>query len=195
MCGRYALYGPQSRYREHFAIREGFDLGPRFNVAPLQVMPVVRQNADGSREFLFARWGLIPSWVKDPDERNRPINAKAETVAIKPMFRHAFRKSRVLVPADGFYEWKTVASSKQPYLIRMRNDLPFGMAGLLEQWQGPEGKLQTFAILTTAPNPLMAEIHNRMPAIIKPEDYGAWLDPGLTDVEALQGLIGPYLID
>jgi putative SOS response-associated peptidase YedK len=192
MCGRYALYGPQSRYREHFGARAAFDMAPRFNVTPSQVLPVLRQTADGSRAFILARWGLIPSWVKDPGEFSHPINAKAETAAIKPMFRHAFRKSRVLVPADCFYEWKALANKKQPYLIRMRDASPFGMAALLEHWHGPEGDIQTFVILTTEPNPLMAEIHNRMPAIIRPEHYASWLDPGLTSVDTLQGMVTPY---
>lgn len=192
MCGRYAIYGPHSRYRDQFDTREGFDMAPRFNVAPSQRLPVVRQEPDGGRHFDFAKWGLIPSWVKNPAEIQHPINAKAETVAIKPMFRHAFRKSRILVPADAFYEWKVIAGKKQPFLIRMRDELPFGMAGLLEHWLSPEGDVQTFTILTTEPNPLMAEIHNRMPAIIRPEDFGQWLNPDMTDVETLHRMIGPY---
>jgi putative SOS response-associated peptidase YedK len=192
MCGRYTLYGPQSRHREHFGTAEDFDLAPRYNIAPSQSVPVVRQSSDGLRHFVIARWGLMPSWVKDPAELSHPINAKAETAAIKPMFRHAYRKSRVLVPADGFYEWKVIEGKKQPYLIRMRDESPFGMAGLLEHWQGPEGEVLTFAVLTTEPNTLMADIHNRMPVIVKPEDYGRWLDPGLSDVAELQKLVGPY---
>ena len=192
MCGRYVIFGPPSRYRDHFETGEAFDMGPRFNVAPSQILPVVRQHSDGRRDFVFARWGLIPSWVKDPATLNKPINAKAETAAIKPMFRHAWRKNRILVPADAFYEWKVVAGVKQPYLIRMRDGAPFGMAGLLEHWQSPEGDVQTFAVLTTEPNPLMAQIHNRMPAIVRPEDYRSWLDPDLTDVTALQAMLGPY---
>lgn len=192
MCGRYVIHGPSSRYQEHFDTRSGFDMAPRFNVAPSQVLPVVRQDAEGHRDFMPARWGLLPSWVKDIEGMPQPINAKAETAAIKPMFRHAFRKSRVLVPADAFYEWKLVEGRKQPWLIRMRDQSPFGMAGLLEHWSGPTGEIKTFALLTTAPNPLMAEIHDRMPVVIKPEDYGRWLDPALVDVEELQGMIGPY---
>src|ERR1035437_2935557 len=108
------------------------------------------------------------------------------------MFRHAFRQSRVLVPADYFYEWKPVAGQKQPYLIHMKDNEPFGMGGLLEFWQVPAGEVATFTILTTAPNALMAEIHNRMPVIIRPENYAEWLDPGLNDVNRLHTLIGPY---
>lgn len=192
MCGRYALYGPHSRLQAHFATTNDLDPAPHFNIAPSQTVPVVRLSPEGQRDFLLARWGLIPSWVKDPAELNQPINAKAETAALKPMFRHAFRKSRVLVPADCFYEWKLVAGKKQPYLVRMRDESPFGMAGLLEHWAGPEGEILTFAILTTEPNPLMAGIHTRMPAIVQTQDYEQWLDPKLSDVERLQAMLGPY---
>ncbi len=167
-------------------------MAPRFNVAPSQTLPVLQQDAAGQRHFIAARWGLLPSWIKDPAEMPHPINAKAETAAIKPMFRHAFRKSRVLVPADAFYEWQLVAGRKQPWLIQMRDASPFGMAGLLEHWTGPAGEIRSFTLLTTAANPLMAAIHDRMPVIIKPADYARWLDPGRTDVGELQGMIGPY---
>lgn len=192
MCGRFVLKSPPTELVTRFGTDECTDFHPRYNVAPTQVVPVVRQLSDGGRHVVMARWGLMPSWMKDPAEFNHPINAKAETAAIKPMFRHAFRKSRVLVPADGFYEWKVIEGKKQPYLIRMRDASPFGMAGLLEHWQGPDSEILTFAILTTEPNPLMADIHNRMPVIVKPEDYGSWLNPELSDVAELQKLVGPY---
>lgn len=192
MCGRYALYGPSSRYREHFATENEFDFPPRFNIAPSLLLPVVRQDIEGRRSFLTARWGLIPSWVQEPSEIQHPINAKSETAALKPMFRHAYRTSRVLVPADAFYEWKPEAGGKQPYLIHMRDSAPFGMAGLLERWQGPSGELLTFTILTVEANPLMAEIHNRMPVIIRPEDYDRWLAPSMVDVSVIQSMVGSY---
>ena len=122
-----------------------------------------------------ARWGLIPSWVSDTDEMQKPFNAKAETAALKPMFRHAYRSSRILIPADAFYEWMP-RDGKQPYLIKLRDDEPMGMGGLLECWHGHEGDIMTFTILTIHANPLMAGIDDRMPIIIKPEDYPAWLD-------------------
>ena len=178
MCGRFALYAPISRHRDHFNVPDdGFDFSPRYNLAPSQVAPIIRADAAGNRTFLLALWGLIPSWAKVTEDLPKPINAKAETAAIKPMFRHAFRQSRVLVPADAFYEWKPLAGQKQPYLIHMKDYEPFGMGGLLEFWQGPAGEVATFTILTTAPNALMAEIHNRMPVIIRPENYAEWLDP------------------
>lgn len=191
MCGRYALYESSTHHRQHFAAMNELNFGQHFNIAPSQTVPVVRVDDAGIRKFSMARWGLIPSWVKDPEELQQPINAKAETAAIKPMFRHAFRTSRVLVPADAFYEWMPI-NGKQPYLIHMRNGEPMGMGGLLESWHGPEGEITTFTILTTTPNPIMAKIHDRMPVIIQPENYAAWLDPKLADVDKIQELIQPY---
>ncbi len=190
MCGRYALYGPHSRYRDHFDTANDLLFSASFNIAPSQTLPVVGTDESGRRLFVMARWGLIPSWVKDP-EALHPINAKAETAAIKPMFRRAFRSSRVLVPAAAYYEWKA-GNGKQPYLIRLRDGEPMGMGGLLEHWHGPDGEIVSFAILTTAANPLMADIHERMPVIIRPEDYAIWLDPQSTDVTQLQSLARPY---
>lgn len=148
MCGRFVLKTPPAELIPRFGVAEGFEFRPHYNIAPTQTVPVVRQSSDGQRHVVMARWGLMPSWMKDPAEFNHPINAKAETAAIKPMFRHAFRKSRVLVPADAFYEWKVIDGKKQPYLIRMRDASPFGTAGLLEHWQGPDREVLTFAILT-----------------------------------------------
>lgn len=191
MCGRYAIYGSPAKLKEHFGTANELDLKPRFNIAPTQTVPVVCLDETGNRVFTFARWGLIPSWVKDPEDLQHPINAKVETAAIKPMFRHAFRKSRVLVPADAFYEW-VPRNGKQPYLIRLREDEPMGMGGLLEHWQGPEGDVTTITILTTDANSLMAEIHSRMPVIIRPEDYADWVDTNLTDVTKVQAMAQPY---
>jgi len=192
MCGRFILNSSPARLKDHFATANEPDAKPRFNIAPSQPVPVVRPGESGNREFTTAQWGLIPSWVKDPMQIQHPINAKAETAAIKPMFRHAYRKSRVLVPADGFYEWATKDGVKQPYLIRLRDGEPMGMGGLLEHWHGPEGDLATFTILTTSANSLMAKIHDRMPVIIKPEDYATWLDTNFTDVIKIQAMTLPY---
>ena len=168
------------------------DFADRHNIAPSQSVPVIRTDDKGSRLIALAQWGLIPSWTKVGDKLAKPINARTETAAIKPMFRHAFRKSRVLVPASGFYEWKVISGKKQPYLIHMKDDEPFGMGGLLEFWNSPTGEITTFTILTTSPNALMAEIHDRMPVIIAPDNYSEWLDPGVTDVSRLQALAVPY---
>lgn len=192
MCGRYALYGFPPKLQEHFGTTNELEFVPSFNIAPTQTVPVVRIDAAGQRTFTPARWGLIPSWVNDSTEVQQPINAKAETAAIKLMFRHAFRKSRVLVPADAFYEWQAVTDGKQPWLIRLKEDEPIGMGGLLEHWQGPQGEVLTFSILTNESNPLMAKIHDRMPVIIRPENYATWLDPEFTDVNQLQIMARPY---
>lgn len=191
MCGRYAVIGPHY-VPEILKVQGELTFESRYNLAPSQMAPVVIKEPSGDNLLTLAKWGLIPSWVKDPGELNHPINAKAETVAIKPMFRHAFRKSRVLVPASGFYEWQPVAGHKQPWFIRMQGGEPFAFGGLLEHWLGPEGDVATFTILTTAANGLMKPIHDRMPAIIPPAGYETWLDPEVTDVNVLLGLTKPY---
>lgn len=193
MCGRYALYGPSSRYSRRFGVPEDeCHFGDRYNVAPSLKLPVVRTAEDGSRHVIEAVWGLLPRWVQDPKAINHPINAKAETAATKPMFRHAYRHARVLVPAAGFYEWQVRESGKQPYFIRLADDEPMGFAGLLERWEGSDGLSLSFAILTTDANELMAPIHNRMPVIVRPSDYEAWLDPALTDPAMMDQLARPY---
>ena len=194
MCGRFALHAPPKRIQEQFGIANPMAHKPRYNIAPSQEVPVVRVTED-ARLLVLARWGLVPSWTKEPEKLPRPINAKAETAATKPMFRQAYRRSRILVPADCFYEWQTRAGRKQPYLIHMRDGAPFGMGGLLEHWGMPEADMLTFTILTTSANELMAGIHDRMPVIIKPEHYSAWLDPQLTDTAKIQPLIKPYPSD
>lgn len=191
MCGRFAIadrdYLPRT-----LKVRVPLVFEPRYNISPSQAVPVVRQMPDGDNVTVLAEWGLIPSWVKKPEEMSHPINAKAETVAIKPMFRNAFKSGRVLVPASAFYEWQKVVKGKQPWLVRMRDGEPFAFGGLIESWIGPEGDRTTFTILTTAANALMKPIHDRMPVIIKPEGYETWLDPKFRDVNILMGLALPY---
>ena len=189
MCGRYALYGPVSRLRERFDLAGGIDWEPRFNIAPGTDCPVIRADADGVRSLVAARWGLVPAWIKPDSRVSRPINAKAETAASKPMFRHAFRRSRVLVPASAFYEWVQTPAGKQPWLIRPANDAYFALGGLLEQWQGPDGEFTSFAILTTDASAAMRAIHERMPVIIDEHDWGHWLDPQFDDVARLQTIM------
>jgi len=191
MCGRFALYSSPEKIKTHFATVNELDQEPRFNIAPMQTVPVIRTDKTGKRVCTLARWGLIPSWVLDTDEMQQPINAKAETAAIKPMFRHAYRNSRILIPADAFYEWAP-RNGKQPYLIKLRGDEPMGIGGLLECWHGYEGDIMTFTILTTHANPLISHVYERMPVIIKPEDYAAWLDTKLTDILKIQAMAQPY---
>lgn len=192
MCGRYALYGPQSRLHEQFGVEPVPAWPERYNIAPSQLAPVVSADAGGARRILQAKWGLLPAWVKAPGERAQPINARIETAAEKPMFRHAFAKRRVLVPAAGFYEWAASGDHKQPWFIRPRDDVLFAFGALLEHWAGPEASVLSYAILTTAANDRMAPIHDRMPVIIQPEHYAAWLDPGVTEASRVRELAGSF---
>ncbi|MDE1981602.1 MAG: SOS response-associated peptidase [Betaproteobacteria bacterium] len=191
MCGRFALHSPAKSIQKQFGVAPGGEYSARYNIAPSQMVPVVRV-VEGERVLVPAKWGLMPHWEKESDKGPHPINARAETAAIRPMFRQAFRNRRILVPADAFYEWRRLERGKQPYLIHMKDGAPFGMGGLLEYWEAPQGEVITFTILTTTANPLMAPIHDRMPVIIHPDHYEAWLDPELKDVSKIQALIGPF---
>lgn len=191
MCGRFAQYSSPKVIQKQFGTTNETEARPRYNVAPSQSVPVVRV-MNGARVLVPAQWGLTPPWEKESDKGPHPINARVETAAIRPMFRQAFRSRRILVPADAFYEWRRLESGKQPFLIHMKDGIPFGMGGLLEHWESQEGEVVTFAILTTAANSLMAPIHDRMPVIIRPDHYEAWLDPDLKDVSKVQMLISAY---
>jgi putative SOS response-associated peptidase YedK len=199
MCGRFTLRAPSSVVAAQFGVFEMPPFTPRFNVAPTQPVAVVRY-APGAeeleRELVWLRWGLVPSWAKDPAIGNKMINARAETVAQKPSFRAAFRRRRCLVAADGFYEWQRTGRQKQPYFIRMQDDRPFAFAGLWESWEGADhSALETCTLLTTEPNELMEPIHNRMPVILRAEDYGQWLDPAIQTPEPLAPLLRPFPSD
>jgi putative SOS response-associated peptidase YedK len=179
MCGRFTLTAEIDLLMDWFEIDElapGFGLQPRFNIAPSQEIVAIVSN-EGKRRAGFLKWGLVPFWAKDPSIGHKMINARAETVPEKPSFKHAFKKRRCIIPADGFYEWKKEGKQKQPKYIKMKNDKPFGFAGLWEKWTDEEGNpVHTCTILTTEPNELMAEIHNRMPVILSKENYANWLD-------------------
>ncbi|KAM3102735.1 SOS response-associated peptidase [Phormidesmis sp. 146-12] len=192
MCGRFT----QSLTGE--AIASAFDLDdipdwtPRYNIAPTQTVPAILSES-GDRTFKALRWGLIPTWAKDPAIGARLINARSETVTEKPSFRSAFKKRRCLITADGFYEWQKTQGKKQPFYFRLENGQTFGFAGLWEQWSSPEGDLwQTCTILTTDANLLLSQVHDRMPVMLHPEDYDRWLDPQNQDTDALQALLRPY---
>lgn len=191
MCGRFVQATPGEVIAEVFGLPEVPQLAPRYNVAPTQEAAVVRQES-GSRELTFCRWGLVPSWAKDPTIGNRLINARAETLAEKPAFRRALRLRRCVVPVTGFYEWKREGAGKVPYFIRLKGGLPMALAGIWEVWQPPQGPvLETFAIITTEANAFMAPIHDRMPAILPLEAVALWLDEGRKDAEELQPLLVP----
>lgn len=192
MCGRFTQRHKAEEVVERFEVDpDDLIAQPRYNIAPSQTLAAVRQ-VEG-RELFACRWGLIPFWAKDPAIGNRMINARAETLAEKPSFRRAFAARRCLIPADGFYEWqKQGKGASRPFYIRLRDDGLFGFAGLWEEWKSPEGEVvTTCAIITVEPNELMAGIHNRMPAILKPEHEAAWLDRS-NDIPAVSNLLQPY---
>ncbi len=201
MCGRFALISDTERLAEIFGLDMAAVVGippavPRYNIAPTQPVIAVRLSPETrQRELTFFRWGLIPSWAKDMSMGARLINARSETVAEKPSFRAAFKRRRCIIPADGFYEWQKRDGRKQPFYIHATDDGVLGLAGLWEVWRDPEGNsLQTCTILTTRPNELVAPLHNRMPVILEPEDYGTWLDPGDQPELGLH-LLRPYPAD
>ena len=189
MCGRYTLTVPVDRLAAEFDLDEvRAELSPNFNVAPTQSVAAVVAE-DGSRRLETLRWGLVPSWADDPEIGSRMINARSETAPEKPSFRSAFRRRRCLIPADGFYEWKREEGGKQPFYIRMNDGRPFAFAGLWESWH--DGEVLSCTILTTSANPLVGEVHGRMPVILPAEDRDAWLDPE-AEREELVSLLRPY---
>jgi putative SOS response-associated peptidase YedK len=191
MCGRYVIISAPEAIRALFGYTEQPNFPPRYNVAPTQAVPIVRL-AEGKRQFALVRWGLIPSWVKDPWTFSLLINARGESVIDKPAFRAAMRRRRCLFPADGFYEWKEEGGRKRAYFIRMKSRTPMAFAGLWETWSGPNGEEQeTAAIVTTTANQTCAAIHDRMPAIIAPEAFDMWLDSGKVDAKVAEALIAP----
>jgi putative SOS response-associated peptidase YedK len=192
MCGRFVQYSDPEIYASHFDALTLFDLPPRYNVAPTQQVLVVR-TADERREFVPLRWGLIPPWSKGPESGYRTINARAETVDVKPAYRNSFRHRRCLIQTEGFYEWKKTGGAKTPFLIRRKNGEPFGMAGLWETWRGKEGDetIESCTIIVTEANALVRELHDRMPVILAPEDYAVWLDPENANTDALRKMLRP----
>lgn len=193
MCGRFTLTISPAELQDQFSLTErpSPDLAPRYNIAPSQAVAVVTNSAE--RKLELFQWGLIPSWAKDPKIGNKLINARAETLAEKPSFRTALKRRRCLVLADGFYEWQKTATGKTPMYIQMDDGRPFGFAGLWEVWQPPDGSLlKTCTIITTAPNALLEPIHNRMPVILPPEAYAAWLNPAELPAEQVLPLLRPF---
>ena len=196
MCGRYTLRAKPSALAEAFDLPEVPELSARYNIAPTQDVPVVRPSPDQGRRALgLLHWGLIPSWADDPATGNRMINARAETVAEKPAFRHAFKSKRCLVLADGFFEWRREGKHKRPYFIRMRDDRPFAFAGLWERWDKGGGPIESCTLLTGEPNEVVAPVHDRMPVILPKSAYNLWLDPEVNDVKQLRPLLVPYPAD
>lgn len=196
MCGRYATNDWKDIVRYSEPVKYVADDGKRrFNAAPTQMLPVVRNHPD--RELAALRWGLIPSWAKDKSIGAKMINARGETVAEKPSFRAAFKRRRCLVPMSGFYEWQKTPAGKVPHFIHLLNTKMFTAAGLWEHWPGLNGDapIESFTIITTDANELMRPLHDRMPVILPPECWEAWLDPEYNDAADLQGMLVPYPAD
>jgi putative SOS response-associated peptidase YedK len=191
MCGRYSITSAPEAIRRLFRYPEQPNFPPRYNVAPTQPVPIVRW-LEGARHFALVRWGLIPSWVKDPKTFTLLINARGESVNDKPAFRNAMKRRRCLFPADGFYEWKGEAGAKRPYYARSTSGEPVAFAGLWETWTGPNGEeVDTAAIVTTDANKTLGAIHHRMPAIVPPEAFDLWLDSDTVDAGTAAALIAP----
>jgi putative SOS response-associated peptidase YedK len=192
MCGRYTLASNTQKLAEAFSgLEVPAELPPRYNIAPSQAVAVVANNNPHKLEFF--QWGLIPSWAKDPKIGNQMINARAETLAEKASFKNAYKRRRCLVLADGFYEWKKEEDkTKTPMYIRLASGEPFAFAGLWEIWHQGEDMVLSCTIITTNPNELMAQIHNRMPVILPATAYEQWLNPAERPPDQLNSLLQPY---
>ena len=194
MCGRFVLLTVGKELAERFHLEEVPDLSPRYNVAPTQMVAIIRLDRETGRwQLNLVKWGLVPFWAKDASIGHKLINARGESAAEKPAFRSAFRQRRCLVLADGFYQWKKGKVGKQPYLFRMSDGSPFAFAGLWDRWKGPEDEIiESCTLLTTDANELMETIHDRMPVILHPRDYDLWLDTEVRDPRMLTPLLRPY---
>ena len=204
MCSRYSQTLPPDAMRSLFGYRNRIDLPPREAIAPSEPIPVVRQTGCQGRELVLMRWGLIPSWVKDPNAFSMLINARSETALEKPSFRAAMRHRRCLIPADGFYEWTGPKGERRPFHVARADGGPIAFAGLWEHWQGAQGEeMESVTILTTSANTDLAPLHHRMPVIIDPDDFDAWVDceriPAEEVMELLRaapdGLLEPAAVD
>jgi len=195
MCGRYRLSRRKQIIEEHFDALSGEeDWSPRYNVAPTQPIPVIRQHPkEPVRELSLMRWGLIPSWAKDSSAAARMINARSETASTKSAFRDALKSRRCLIPADGFYEWKRNGKTRQPYCFEVNEGKLFAFAGIWDRWKDPSGQwVKSCSILTTTPNAAISPVHDRMPVILDPDSHDLWLDPGMRNAAATSELLKPY---
>jgi putative SOS response-associated peptidase YedK len=191
MCGRYNITTAPEQVRALFRYPEQPNFPPRYNVAPTQPIPIVRI-ADGGRHFALVRWGLIPPWVKDPRTFTLLINARAESVNEKPAFKNAMKRRRCLIPADGFYEWKSEGGRKRPFVARPKGGGLMAFAGLWETWIGPNGEeMETAAIITTEANKEMGAVHHRAPVVVPPEQFDFWLDCANVNEQEAASLFGP----
>ena len=195
MCGRYRLSRRKQLVEEYFgSVSEDDDWIPRYNIAPSQqVLTILQDSREPVRRLSTMRWGLIPSWAKDPSIGYKTINARAETIERTASFREPFRSQRCLIPADGFYEWKREGKTRQPYCFEVGDGELFAFAGLWDRWTDPQGKLiESCTILTTTPNSLLASIHDRMPVILRPENHDLWLDPAFRNTISISEMLRPF---
>src|SRR5574342_267927 len=184
MCGRFSLGASAATLAGHFNVQETLARTGRYNIAPTQEILTIVQPAGAGRQLRRMRWGLIPAWAKDPAIGNQLMNARAETIAIKPAFRKSLRERRCLILTDGFYEWEAQGRRKQPWFIRMRDGHPFAFAGLWDGWRDPEGRdVESCTVITTTPNDLIQRFHHRMPVILPAKDHDLWLDPQIRDAD------------
>lgn len=192
MCGRFAFYSPREAVARLFGVSDAPDIEPRYNIAPTQFIATVRE-AGGARGVAMLHWGLVPFWAKERSIGARMINARAETLAEKPSFRHAFQRRRCLVLADGYYEWQRSGAVKQPYFMAFEDGQPFGMAGLWERWRDPatDESLDSCCIVTTTPSAAVAHVHDRMPVIVPPDRHAEWLDPLNFATDRLTDVLAP----
>jgi putative SOS response-associated peptidase YedK len=195
MCGRFRLSRRKQIVEEYFdSISEEQDWVPRYNIAPSQPVPVIRQHSKQPiRQLSQMRWGLVPSWAKDASNAAMMINARSETVTIKPAFRDALRFRRCLIPADGFYEWQRSEKTKQPFCFEVQDGELFAFAGLWDRWKDAAGRwIETCSILTTTANSLTSLVHDRMPVILDSAGYDLWLDPGMKNGSVASDFLKPY---
>lgn len=196
MCGRYHITTNPDEIARRFKVSGPLpNFPPNWNAGPGQNLPVVRFNPKTKvRQLDPIRWGFVPIWAKDLASGYKCINARAESIATSGMFKDAFLNRRCLIPADGFYDWRTIGAAKQPYAIAMEDRGPFALAGLWDRWKDPASGewIRTFAIVTTAANELCAPLHERMPAILDPDRYAAWLGDEDADPARLAALLAPY---
>jgi putative SOS response-associated peptidase YedK len=196
MCSRFSLSSPHDAVRSMLDARNSHIFPPRYNIAPTQPVLVARLSERRERELVLMRWGLIPSWMKDPARVSVLMNARSETAADKPSFRGALRHRRCIVPADAFYEWRGEKGHRRPYMVRRKDRGLFAFAGLWECWLGADGsEIDTMAILTVRSNEALSWLHDRMPAILEPEAFKPWLDTRTIMAEAAIGLLRPFAND
>jgi putative SOS response-associated peptidase YedK len=199
MCSRYSLISPPEAVRAFFGMESVHAFPPRYNIAPTEPVAIVRTTPKGGRELALVRWGLIPSWSKDPARFGTLFNARAETAAEKPSFRGALRHRRCVVPADGFYEWLGEKGKRRPHLVRRKDRALMALAGLWEHWLGADGsEIETMAILTVPSNVALSWLHARMPVILEPAQHDAWLDcrsGSAVDIEEMLASAADDLLD